>query len=98
MQEYINSMQAQRIQKLITFSPQLYELIEQKVSKLGVSFPEYIRSLAVNDVKRNVEFTSFLTHEEEEGVKNSLADIRAGRYIIVRTDEEIEKHLQSLVS
>ena len=91
-------MQTQRIQKLITFSPQLYELIEQKVSKLGVSFPEYIRSLAVNDIKRSVETVDFLTRDEEQGVKRSLSDRKAGRYTIVRNDKGIEKHLKSLAS
>ncbi len=98
MQEYINSMQTQRIQKLITFSPQLFALIEQKVSKLGVSFPEYIRGLAVNDVKKSVEAIDFLTTEEEEGIKRSLADIKAHRYTIVKSDDDIEKHFKSIAS
>ena len=91
-------MQSQRIQKLITFSPQLFELIEQKVLRLGVSFPEYIRGLAVNDIKKSVEAIDFLTMEEEEGVRRSLADIKEGRYTIAKSDEDIEKHFKSISS
>lgn len=46
-------MQKKRVQKLITFSPQLATHIEDKAKQLGVSFPEYIRSLAVQDIKED---------------------------------------------
>lgn len=91
-------MNIQRVQKLITFSPQLYDLIERKAQKIGISFPEYIRGLAVNDIKKSVEAIDFLTMEEEEGVRRSLADIKEGRYTIVKSDEDIEKHFKSLSS
>ena len=88
--------QIDRVQKLITFSPQLYELIERNAKKLGISFPEYIRVLAVNDVKKAVEEAMYLDKETEEQVAKSLKDAQKGDYTKVVTEDELDNHLKSL--
>lgn len=65
-------MQKSRVQKLITFSPQLYSLVEDKATRLGVSFPEYIRSLAVEDIKE--EKAPFLVASAELSDAIDVAD------------------------
>lgn len=45
-----DDMTYSRIQKLITLSPQLFEQADQKAEELGLSFPDYVRHLIVNDV------------------------------------------------
>ena len=89
-------MQKDRIQKLITFSPNLYTLAERKAQKLGISFPEYIRMLAVFDIKEKVEELPMVDEETEKQIAKSLHDIKKGRYTTVRTDKELEAHLKSL--
>lgn len=73
-------MQKQRVQKLITFSPQLYELVEGKAQRLGVTFPEYIRSLALEDIKDNKAPYITVSPELEEEIELSLADFKKGDY------------------
>jgi len=89
-------MNTQRIQKLITFSPKLYELLEKKAQKIGVSFPEYIRGLAVNDIKKSIEYIPFITQEEEEGIRKSLQDIDKGRFVVLEKDKDIDEHFKNL--
>lgn len=89
-------MKMQRIQKLITFSPHLHDLVEKKAEKLGVSFPEYIRMLAVSDIKEQVEQLPMVDEDTEEQIGKSLEDLRKGHYTVLRTDKDIDKHFDSL--
>jgi len=85
-----------RVQKLITFSPNLYTLVERKAEKLGVSFPEYIRILAVSDIKEQVEELPMVDEETEKQIGRSLQDIKKGRYTVLKSDEDIERHFNNL--
>lgn len=90
-------MHYQRVQKLITFSPQLYKFMEKKAKKIGVSFPEYIRVLAVNDIKDMIdENLPMVSENEEKQIMQSLQDIKRGRYTIINNNKELETHLKSL--
>lgn len=88
--------QRDRVQKLITFSPNLYTLAEKKAEQLGISFTEYIRMLAVSDIKEQVEQLPMVDEETEKQIGKSLHDLKKGRYTEVRTKEELEAHLKSL--
>lgn len=89
-------MKLQRIQKLITFSPHLYNLVEKKAEQLGVSFPEYIRMLAVSDIKKQVEELPMVDEETEKQIGKSLQDLKAGRYTTIKTKRELDAYLNSL--
>ena len=89
-------MQKDRIQKLITFSPHLYTLVEKKAEKLGISFPEYIRILAVSDIKEQVEELPMVDEETEKQIAKSLQDIKEGRYTTIKNEKDLEAHLKSL--
>jgi archaellum component FlaC len=89
-------MQKDRIQKLITFSPHLYTLVEKKAEKLGISFPEYIRILAVSDIKEQVEELPMVDEETEKKIAKSLQDIKEGRYTTIKNEKDLEAHLKSL--
>ena len=89
-------MQINRVQKLITFSPQLYQLVEKNAADLGISFPEYIRVLAVNDVKKSVEKMTSINDDIEEQVAKSFDDIKNKRYTTVTTEGELDTYLQGL--
>lgn len=85
-----------RVQKLITFSPHLYNLVGKKAEKLGVSFPEYIRMLAVFDIRERIEELPMVDEETEKLIGKSLQDIKEGRYTTVRTKKELNAYLKSI--
>lgn len=89
-------MKLQRIQKLITFSPHLYNLVEKKAGKLGVSFPEYIRILAVSDIKKQIEELPMVDEETEKQIGKSLQALKEGKYTDVRTEKELGAYLKSI--
>lgn len=74
------SPSTKRVQKLITFSPQLYTHLEEKARRLGVTFPEYIRSLALEDIKTEVTDAIVASPEMEEAIGASLHDYQTGKF------------------
>lgn len=71
----------------ITFSNILLKNAMNKAKKLGVSFPEYVRHLIINDTELEVDI---LTEEEEKRVAVALKDYENGLYDTAKSDEEIE--------
>lgn len=69
-----------RIQKLITFSPQLYQVVLTKARQLGLSFGEYMRHLAIIDVKKEVESLPMVSDATDKRIGQSLKDLEEGRY------------------
>ncbi|MCX7996627.1 MAG: hypothetical protein N2691_02590 [Patescibacteria group bacterium] len=76
----MQTVSTKRVQKLITFSPQLYTHLEAKARRLGVTFPEYIRSLALEDIKGEVNDIIIASREMEEAIGASLDDYQTGRF------------------
>lgn len=85
-----------RVQKLITFSPQLYEIVLAKAKQLGLSFGEYIRHLAVIDIKEDVGHMPTVDEETEKRIGQSLKDLREGRYTVIKNEKELDTHLNNL--
>lgn len=88
--------QIARIQKLITFSSDLFNLGEKKAKRLGLPFTEYIRYLLVSDVKDEAEPIEMLDEETSKRVEQGLKDHKEGRYTLAGTPEEIQAHLDKL--
>lgn len=88
--------QSKSIQKLITFSPELYSLVVTKAKRIGVSFPEYIRVLLVNDIKEEVEAIEMVDEETEKAIGQSLKDFKEGRYTTLRSKKDIENYFNEL--
>lgn len=85
-----------RVQKLITFSPQLYQIILAKAKQLGLSFGEYMRHLAIIDIKEEIGNLPMVDEETEKRIGQSLKDLEEGRYTIVKNKKELDTHLNSL--
>lgn len=77
-----------RIQKLITFSPQLYQVVLAKARQLGLSFGEYMRHLAIIDVKKEVEHLPMVDEATDKRIGQSLKDLAEGRYTEVDPTNE----------
>lgn len=89
-----NPGRKKRVQKLITFSPQLAQYIEFKADKLGVSFPEYIRSLALNDIKDEVDDMIIASPEIERQIGIAIEEGKRGEG--TELDPFNEKDLEEL--
>ncbi len=85
-----------RIQKLITFSPQLYEIVLTKAKQLGLSFGEYIRYLTITDIKEEVKQLSIVNQEAERRIGQSLKDLEEGRFTVIKNKKELDTHLSNL--
>jgi len=89
-------MQKNRVQKLITFSPYLYALVKNKAESFGISFTEYLRLLAVNDIKEETKNIPLVNSEMEKQIGENLKALKKDKYSIVRNSEELERHLKNL--
>lgn len=85
-----------RVQKLITFSPQLYEIVLLKAKQLGLSFGEYIRHLAVIDIKEEIEYLPMVDNETESRIGQGLKDVSEGKYTVIRNKKQLDAHLNNL--
>ncbi|OGD95870.1 hypothetical protein A3A48_03935 [Candidatus Curtissbacteria bacterium RIFCSPLOWO2_01_FULL_37_9] len=77
-----------RVQKLITFSPQLYQVVLTKARQLGLSFGEYMRHLAVIDVKEEIERLPMVDDASDKRIGQSLKDLEEGRYTEVDPSDD----------
>jgi len=82
-----------RVQKLVTFSPQLYYSADTKAKELGVPFAEYLRHLIMKDVEKDVANIPMVDEETDKRIGQSLKDFAEGKYIEIdaSNDEELEK-------
>lgn len=90
-----------RIQKLISFSPRLYDFARMKANRFGFTFSEYLKHLIANDVKfqveSQVEEMEMVDAETEASIARSVDDFKNGRGVLLKTDKEIDDYFNSLV-
>ena len=84
-----------RVQKLVTFSPQLYYNAETKAKHLGVPFAEYLRHLIIKDVEEDVADLPMVDEETDRRIGESLKAYEEGRYTEV--DPTNEEQMNKLV-
>lgn len=72
--------------KHIAFPMELVQRLEKKASLFGVTFSEYLRHIAINDVMKEVEIAD---EETEKSIQRSIEDIKNKRYITLKTPEEV---------
>ena len=80
--------EADRIQKLITFSAKLYNHAVTRANSLGIPFAEYIRHVVIDDIEENVANLPTVDAETNMLIGQSLKDLKEGRYTIVEPDDE----------
>lgn len=88
--------QSQSVQKIITFSTTLYYNAVQTANKKGITFQDYIRHLLVKDIEEKKEPLYVVDAKTEKEIGQALDDVAHNRGTLVRTDEELEKHLKML--
>jgi hypothetical protein len=81
--------------KQIPFPVELIEKVEKKRKKIGIGFPEYIRHLVLNDLEKDTE--EYVTRKEENSIGKSLKDYEEGRYTVLESEEDIDKHFNKVL-
>ncbi len=85
-----------RVQKLVTFSPKLYNSALARANSLGIPFAEYVRHTLIKDVEESNENIPMVDAETEKRIGQSLKDYAEGRYTIIKNKKELDAHLDSL--
>lgn len=85
-------------QKLISFPYPIYSQLDRRAKKVGVSFSEYLRYMALlhlNNSPEPFEYIEQLDKETEEEIKLGINDLKTGKFTKV-SGKEIDKYLESL--
>lgn len=77
-----------RVQKLVTFSPQLYYNAEVKAKQLGIPFAEYLRHLIIKDVEEDIMDLPMVDAETDRRIGESLKAYEEGRYTEIDPNNE----------
>lgn len=77
-----------RVQKLVTFSPQLYYNASSKAKQLGVPFAEYLRHLIIKDVEEDITDLPMVDAETDRRIGESLKAYEEGRYTEIDPNNE----------
>ncbi len=85
-----------RVQKLVTFSPKLYNSAVARANSLGIPFAEYVRHTLIKDVEESTKNLPMVDAEAEKRIGQSLKDLEEGRYTIIKNKKELNAHLDSL--
>ena len=82
-----------RVQKLVTFSPKLYNNAVARANSLGIPFAEYVRHTLIKDVEESDKNLPMVDAQTEKRIGQSLKDIEDGKYIEVdpSNEEELKK-------
>ena len=86
-------------QKLVTFSPILYKIGEQKASSLGISFAEYLRYLVItdnNETEGRLKIASKILRQTQENTKDTTKNLTESDLdtIIAKEVDEVRREEQ----
>lgn len=85
-----------RVQKLVTFSPKLYNSAAARANSLGIPFAEYVRHTLIKDVEESTKNLPMVDAETEKRIGQSLKDLEEGQYTIIKNKKELNAHLDRL--
>lgn len=77
-----------RVQKLVTFSPKLYNSAVARANSLGIPFAEYVRHTLIKDVEESNKNLPMVDGETEKRIGQSLKDYAEGHYTVVDPSDE----------
>lgn len=69
-------------------------LADRRVNELGISFPEYVRYLIINDIKIVTE--EYASSKLENAIQEAREEIANGDYIVLKTNEDIDNLFDNL--
>ena len=90
----MDTVQTTQEQIKISVSRELKSLVKSRAQNIGVPVTQYVKNLIINDVKGYPTYQ--VDEETERRIGQSLEDLKKGRYTILKSDEDVEKHLNNL--
>ena len=85
-----------RVPRQIIFTSKLNELAIKNAGNLGVTVPEYVKFLILQDSRTNTNLTGELSQEEELSVARGMDDYASGNVTTLRNKQDIVDHLEKL--
>ena len=90
----MNTVQTIQEQIKISVSRELKSLVKSRAQNIGIPVTQYVKNLIINDVKG---YPTYQVDEETEiRIGQSLKDVEEGRFTILKSDEDVENHLNNL--
>lgn len=83
------------VTRQITFPTEMDKMISIRLKQLGISAPEYVRQLVIEDLKPLYKDKYFLTEDEERQVEQSMKDLENGDYKVYEDVEDLIKDLHN---
>lgn len=97
---YVKAMARPRtntVAKTITLTKDLYEDAEKTANQLGVSFPEYVRYLIIDDKREYLRKIEILDEETEKELGEAMEDYKKGNYAVLTSEAEIDEYFDNLL-
>ena len=92
----IKHSKQKEVRQTITFKENLYQRSLKRAEFVGLSYPEYLRNLVVNDLSLNGGYLNGVENlkgEDETSFGEALEDVKKGR---VRKIKNIKDYVDSL--
>lgn len=85
------------VQSMITFPQNLYRLVEMRAKRYGMLVPEYIRFLALDDIRDEADKVEILDEKTSREVGKALKDIKEGRVSrVLKNEDDIDSYFDEL--
>ena len=82
--------------KQITFSVGLLELAEKKAEKFGITFPEFVRHVIINNVADDLP-VEYLDEKTSKEVGEALEEYKQGKGTKLKSKKEIREHFKQVL-
>ena len=89
-------MKQKNIARQVVFPAPLYKLMETRLDQLGISAPEYVRQLVIEDVKPLYKEIPFVDEEAEKSIGRAIEDIKNGKIHKFNSLKELREFLHNL--
>lgn len=84
------------ITKQVVFSEDLVGKAEERAQSLGITFPEYVRFLIVQDTKQVTEQEWILNSPTAQEIIKSVAAHKAGDFRTLGSDKDIDSYIDEM--
>ncbi len=91
-----NNQTQNTVVRQVGFPQPLFELIKIRLEQLGISTPEYVRHLVIEDIKPLYKDIPMVDLETEESIGRALDDIETGRVTRLKSTSQIKDHLNKI--
>jgi hypothetical protein len=91
-----NNQTQNTVIRQVGFPQPLFELIKIRLEQLGISTPEYVRHLVIEDIKPLYKDIPMVDLETEESIGRALDDIETGKVTRLKSTSAIKDHLNKI--